>query len=64
MTDTTNETSSDAVDNQVIRSMVDSILQGDSAKAKGTFDNLISARVSDALDNKKIELAQSIYSRD
>ena len=59
-----NEDAIEVNNNDVIRSMVDSILQGDSIKAKSVFDSLVSAKVSDAIDNKKVELAQNIYSRE
>ena len=65
MTDNTNETEvEEYTTNDVIRSMVDTILQGDAVNAQTTFASLMSGKVADALDNKRLDISQSLYSRD
>ena len=46
---------------ETINSMIDKIIGGDNTSAKEDFEALISAKVTNALDVKKQELAQSIY---
>lgn len=41
--------------------MVDRIIDGDNTGAQADFEALISAKLSDALDAKKVEVARSIY---
>jgi len=48
----------------VIRSMVDTILQDKNSDAQSIFKDIIGAKMADAIENKKIELAQTIYSRE
>ena len=67
MTDNTIETEVDDEEyttNDVIRSMVDTILQGDAVNAQATFASLMSGKVADAIDNKRLDISQSLYSRD
>jgi hypothetical protein len=45
-----------------ISSMIDSILSGDNLAAKDTFASIISSKLTDALDAKKLEVAQGVYS--
>lgn len=46
---------------ELINSMIDKIVSGENTSAKEDFEALISAKVSNALDVKKQEVAQSIY---
>jgi len=67
MTDNTIETEvedEEYTTNDVIRSMVDTILQGDAVNAQATFASLMSGKVADAIDNKRLDISQSLYSRD
>ena len=48
----------------VIQHMVDTILAGNATDATDQFKSLMSYKISDALDNKKVELSQSLYARD
>jgi len=59
-------TDADISDNHsdVIRSMVDTILQDKNSDAQSIFKDIIGAKMADAIENKKIELAQTIYSRE
>ena len=50
--------------NDVIRSMVDTILQGDAVNAQNTFASLMSGKVADAIDNRRLDISQSLYSRE
>lgn len=50
--------------NDVIRSMVDTILQGDAVIAQATFASLMSGKVADAIDNRRLDISQSLYSRE
>ena len=50
--------------NDVIRSMVDTILQGDAVNAQATFASLMSGKVADAIDNRRLDISQSLYSRE
>jgi hypothetical protein len=45
-----------------ISKMVDYITQSEYTKANDVFNELLSQRVSDSLDQEKIAIAQSIYS--
>lgn len=47
--------------NEVINSLIDKIIQGQTSDAKDDFEAVISSKLQQALDNKKIEVAQSIY---
>lgn len=50
--------------NDVIKSMVNSIVNGDNINAQNAFGALMSVKIADAIDNKKLDLSQSIYSRE
>ena len=45
-----------------ISKMVDYITQSEYTKANDVFNELLSQRVSDSLDQEKIAIAQSVYS--
>lgn len=44
--------------------MIDDIIDGNNTDAKDSFDAAISNKLTDALDARKIELAQSVYSKE
>ena len=44
--------------------MIDDIIDGNNTEARDSFDAAISNKLTDALDAKKIELAQSVYSKE
>lgn len=49
-------------DVQTLQDLIDKIIAGDNLGASDSFNSAISAKVIDALDAKKFELAQSVYS--
>lgn len=49
---------------EAISSMIDSIVNGDNNKAKEDFGSIVGVKVADALDTRKVELAQSLYTQD
>ena len=49
---------------EFIDTMIMNILDGENVEAKEKFDQAIGLKVTDALDAKKVEVAQAIYSRD
>ena len=49
---------------ELIDQMITDILAVNNVEAKDIFDQAIGLKVSDALDVKKVEVAQAIYSRD
>lgn len=49
---------------EIINQMIDDIIDGNNTDAKDSFEAAISNKLTDALDAKKIELAQSIYSKE
>jgi hypothetical protein len=46
-----------------IKQMMAHVLDGDNIAAQTHFDDLIAAKVSTALDGKKVDLAQTIYNK-
>jgi hypothetical protein len=50
--------------NDVIKSMVDTILQGDAVNAQNSFASLMSGKVADAIDKRRLEISQSLYTRE
>ena len=51
------------MDNQeIISSMIDKIYSGEHVDAKTDFESLISQKMTDAIEAKKQEIAQSLYS--
>lgn len=46
-------------DNNFLRDFIDSIDAGDNIKAQSDFDSEMSTRISDALQTKRMEVAQS-----
>jgi hypothetical protein len=49
---------------ELIDQMITDILAGNNVEAKDIFDQAIGLKVSDALEVKKVEVAQAIYARD
>ena len=49
---------------EIINQMIDDIIDGNNTDARDSFDAAISNKLTDALDVRKIELAQSIYSKE
>ena len=49
------------MDSQLIGSLIDDILDGNATAAKDKFDSAISVKVSDTLDQRKQEIANSLY---
>ena len=49
---------------EFIDTMIMNILDGENVEAKEKFDQAIGLKVTDALDAKKVEVAQAIYSKD
>ncbi len=48
------------MNSELIRQMLDNIAADNNAAAQEDFNNLIGAKVNDALDQRKIEVAQSL----
>jgi hypothetical protein len=46
-----------------IRDMISSILDGNNVGAQETFNDIAATKVSAALDDRKIELAQTIFNK-
>lgn len=46
---------------EIIDRFVDDVLDGNNIAAKEAFQNAISIKVSDAIEQKKVEVAQSVY---
>jgi len=46
-----------------IRDMISSILDGNNVGAQETFNDIVATKVSAALDDRKMELAQTIFNR-
>jgi hypothetical protein len=49
---------------EIIDQFVDDVLDGNNLAAKEAFQNAISIKVSDAIEQKKVEVAQSVYNDD
>ncbi|CAB5221931.1 hypothetical protein UFOVP242_146 [uncultured Caudovirales phage] len=49
---------------EIINKMIDDIIDGNNTDAKDGFESALSSKLTDALDAKKIEIAQSIYSKE
>jgi hypothetical protein len=46
---------------QMINSLIDKVISGDTSGASDDFKAVISAKAAEALDARKVELAQSLY---
>jgi hypothetical protein len=49
---------------EIINKMIDDIIDGNNTDAKDGFETALSNKLTDALDTRKIELAQSIYTKE
>ena len=49
---------------EVINKMIDDIIDGNNTDAKDGFESALSNKLTDALDARKIELAQSVYTKE
>jgi hypothetical protein len=49
---------------EIINRMIDDIIDGNNTDAKGGFESALSNKLTDALDARKIELAQSLYNQE
>jgi len=48
----------------IINKMIDDIIDGNNTDAKDGFESALSNKLTDVLDARKIELAQSIYTKE
>ena len=48
-------------DEEPVRELIDQITGDDLVGAEGSFQDIIADKVASALDNKKVELANSVY---
>ena len=46
----------------LLNKLVDDILDGNSVEAKQTFEDAIAVKLTDALNQRKMDIAQQIYS--
>ena len=49
---------------EIINRVIDDIIDGNNTDAKAGFESALSSKLTDALDVRKVELAQSIYSKE
>ena len=49
---------------EIINKMIDDIIDGNNTDARDGFESALSNKLTDALDARKIELAQSIYTKE
>ena len=49
---------------EIINKMIDDIIDGNNTDAKDGFESALSNKLTDAIDARKIGLAQSIYSKE
>ena len=49
---------------EIINKMIDDIIDGNNTDAKDGFETALSNKLTDALDTRKIELAQSVYTKE
>lgn len=49
------------MDSHLIGSLIDDVLDGNATAAREKFDSAVSLKVSDALDQRKIEISNSLY---
>lgn len=43
--------------------MIDDILNGDNTDAEEGFNSVLASKLSDALEDRKVEIAQSLYGK-
>ena len=49
---------------EIINRMIDDIIDGNNTDAKAGFDSAFSSKLTDALDVRKVEIAQSLYNQE
>jgi hypothetical protein len=49
---------------EIINRMIDDIIDGNNTDAKAGFDSALSSKLTDALDVRKVEIAQSLYNQE
>ena len=49
------------MDSQLIGSLIDDVLDGNATEAKEKFDDALSLKVSEVLDQRKKEISNSLY---
>ena len=49
---------------EIINKMIDDIIDGNNTDAKDGFESALSSKLTDALDARKIEIAQSLYNQE
>ena len=49
------------MDREDISNFIARVVNGDNTAAKDDFENIIAQKLNDAIDQKKIEVAQSVY---
>lgn len=49
------------MDKEQIAALINQIVDGENSEAQDTFQHIVSSKVSDYLDLKKLELAGAIY---
>ena len=49
---------------EIINKMIDDIIDGNNTDAKDGFESALSSKLTDALDVRKIEIAQSLYNQE
>jgi hypothetical protein len=49
---------------EIINKMIDDIIDGNNTDAKNGFESALSTKLTDAIDARKIEIAQSLYNQE
>jgi len=49
---------------EIINKMIDDIIDGNNTDAKDGFESALSSKLTDALDARKVEIAQSLYNQE
>ena len=49
---------------EIINKMIDDIIDGNNTDAKDWFESALSSKLTDALDARKVEIAQSLYNQE
>jgi hypothetical protein len=49
---------------EIINKMIDDIIDGNNTDAKDGFESALSTKLTDAIDARKIEIAQSLYNQE
>ena len=49
---------------EIINKMIDDIIDGNNTDAKDGFESALSTKLTDVIDARKIEIAQSLYNQE